>query len=117
MNDAYWNAKDEFEHDIWELFGQFMSPEEFEKKWRPIKEKAEKYDVEQQLTSREEYEEILMKSGNLINKHYNNYLESENTLKEINKIANEIWDYLCEKPDFNLVPAIEKIRELSGAQK
>ena len=35
MGDAYWNAKDEFEHDIKELFGQFISPEEFEKKWRP----------------------------------------------------------------------------------
>ena len=33
--DAYWNAKDDFEHDIKELFGQFISPEEFEKKWRP----------------------------------------------------------------------------------
>ena len=33
--DAYWNAKDEFEHDIRELFGQYMSPDEFEKKWRP----------------------------------------------------------------------------------
>jgi len=32
--DAYWNAKDEFEHDVKELFGQFISPEEFEKKWR-----------------------------------------------------------------------------------
>lgn len=33
--DAYWNAKDDFEHDIKELFGQFISPEEFEEKWRP----------------------------------------------------------------------------------
>ena len=33
--DAYWNAKDEFEHDIKELFAQAISPEEFEKKWRP----------------------------------------------------------------------------------
>ena len=33
--DAYWNAKDEFEHDIRELWAQYISPEEFEKKWRP----------------------------------------------------------------------------------
>ena len=38
---------------------------------------------------------------------------SEDKLKEINRIANSIWDYLCENPDFNLIPAIEKIRELS----
>ena len=33
--DAYWNAKDEFEHEIKELFAHAISPEEFEKKWRP----------------------------------------------------------------------------------
>ena len=35
MSDAYWCAKDEFEHDIRELFGNYISPEEFETKWRP----------------------------------------------------------------------------------
>ena len=35
MRDAYWNAKDEFEHDIRELWAQYISPEEFETKWRP----------------------------------------------------------------------------------
>ena len=35
MRDAYWGAKDTFEHDIRELFGQYISPEEFEAKWRP----------------------------------------------------------------------------------
>lgn len=33
--DAYWNAKDEFEHDVRELFGGYISPEEFMAKWRP----------------------------------------------------------------------------------
>ena len=45
--DAYWNAKDEFEHDIKELFGQYISPEEFEKKWRPrLRVSEEKGDSE-----------------------------------------------------------------------
>ena len=35
MRGAYWNAKDEFEHDIKELAYGYISPEEFEKKWRP----------------------------------------------------------------------------------
>lgn len=35
MRDAYWNAKDEFEHDIKELAYGYISPEEFETKWRP----------------------------------------------------------------------------------
>ena len=35
MRDAYWNAKDAFEHDTKELAYGYISPEEFEKKWRP----------------------------------------------------------------------------------
>ncbi len=35
MRDAYWGAKDEFEHDTKELAYGYISPEEFETKWRP----------------------------------------------------------------------------------
>ena len=35
QRDAYWGKSDPFEHDVMELFGHFISPEEFIKKWKP----------------------------------------------------------------------------------
>ena len=64
--------------------------EHTQKRINELKEKAEKWDEEQQLTSREEYEELLLQRNNLVNKHYNKRLEFEKKLEAV-KIHMTKW--------------------------
>lgn len=46
-------------------------------------------------------------------------MNDKEKLERIHEISNKIWDWMCDldKPITALVPAIEKIRELSEALK
>jgi len=43
-------------------------------------------------------------------------MNPEEKLIEINEISRLVWDWLCENPIVSLIPAIEKIIELSNIE-
>lgn len=63
---------------------------------KELKAKAEKWDEEQLLTSREEYEKVMTQQTNLINKHYNLRLEAERKLEAVKKVLHDEATWFSE---------------------